>query len=150
MATFNYGSGAVIAAKVVTVKDAVVNGVDTSFEVDQPAKSFLSGVFIKVNSAVAMSSGNVGFNIGDASGETDIFNDTNFFLASGTAIAANTVYHITSSDLGRQAAGQSSTEAPKGYTDTDRKIFAFIDNPSVSVTSAGTFEIHFQFTHFAN
>ena len=49
MATFNYGSGAVIAAKVVTVKDAVVNGVDTSFEVDQPANSFLSGVFLNIN-----------------------------------------------------------------------------------------------------
>ena len=53
-------------------------------------------------------------------------------------------------DLGRQAAGQSSPALAKGYTDTDRKIFAFIDNPSVSITSAGTFEVHFQFTHFAN
>ena len=148
MATFKYGSGAVTASKMVIVKDAVVNGSDVAFEVAQPAKTFLSGVFIKVNDAVAMSSGDVGFNIGDAAGETDVFNDINFFLASGTAIAANTVYHITSADLGRQAAAQSSTTAPKGYTDVDRNLHAFIDNPSVAVTAAGTFEIHFQFTHF--
>ena len=148
MATFRYGSGAVTASKMVIVKDAVVNGSDVAFEVAQPAKTFLSGVFIKVNDAVAMSSGNVGLGIGDASGETDIFNDDDFFLASGTAIDANTVYHITSADLGRQAAAQSSTTAPKGYTDVDRNLHAFIDNPSVSVTAAGTFEIHFQFTHF--
>ena len=148
MATFRYGSGAVTASKMVIVKDAVVNGSDVAFEVAQPAKTFLSGVFIKVNDAVAMSSGNVGFNIGDASGETDIFNDTDFFLASGTSIPANTVYHIPASDLGRQAAGQGSPALVKGYTDTARNLHAFIDNPSVSVTAAGTFEIHFQFTHF--
>ena len=150
MPTFQYGSGAVTAAKVVTVKDAVVNGSDTKFTVDQAANTFLSGVFIRVIDAVALdAAGKVGIGIGDAEGETDVFGDDNIFCAStATDIPANAVYQIASKDL-VQSPASSAPSAVKGYTAEARKLHAFIDNPSVAVDKAGTFEVHFLFTHLA-
>jgi|TARA_R100000081_G_C4780033_1_gene150904 hypothetical protein len=150
MATFKFGSGAVTAAKVVTVKDAVVNGTDTAFTVDQPANTCLTGVFVKVTGAVDLdSNGNIGFAIGDLATRNNIFGDTDLFLASGQEIPVGTVYNIPASSLSLQAAAQSSPAASLGFTGTARKLHAFIDNPSVAVSLAGTFEIHFLFTHFA-
>ena len=151
MATFRYGSGAVTAAKVVTVKDAVVNATDTAFTVDQPANTCLTGVFVKVTGAVDLdSNGAIGLGIGDAVTETDIFGDDDLFLAAGQEIPVGTVYNVAASSLSLQAAAQASPAASKGFTSTARKLHAFIDNPSVAVSKAGTFEIHFLFTHFAD
>ena len=152
MATFRYGSGAVTAAKVVTVKDAVVNGSNTAFTVDQPANTCLTGVFVKVTGAVDLdSNGTIGLGIGDAVTETDVFNDADLFLGSGgQEIPVGTVYNIPASSLSLQAAAQNTPIASKGFTSTARKLHAFIDNPSVAVSKAGTFEVHFQFTHFAD
>ena len=151
MATFKFGSGAVTAAKVVTVKDAVVNGTDTAFTVDQPANTCLTGVFVKVTGAVDLdSNGKIGFAIGDLATRNNIFGDDDLFLgASGQEIPEGTVYNIPASSLSLQAAAQSSPAASLGFTGTARKLHAFIDNPSVAVSLAGTFEIHFLFTHFA-
>ena len=149
MATFRYGSGAGTAAKVVTVKDAVVNGSDTKFTVDQPANTCLTGVFVKVTGAVDLdSNGTIGLGIGDAVTETDVFNDADLFLGSGgQEIPVGTVYNVAASSL-VQAAAQNTPAITKGFTSTARKLHAFIANPSVAVSKAGTFEIHFQFTHF--
>ncbi len=129
MATFRYGSGAVTAAKVVTVKDAVVNGSDTQFTVDQPANTCLTGVFVKVTGAVDLDSNStVGFGIGDAVGEVDIFTDPNLFLDSGQEIPVGTIYQITPTTTGVVAgqmveqAAQSAPAVPKAFTSTARSF----------------------------
>ena len=157
MATFRYGSGAVTAAKVVTVKDAVVNGSDTKFTVDQPGNTCLTGVFVKVTGAVDLdSNATIGLGIGDGAGESDIFADDNLFINAGQEIPVGTIYQITPTTTGVVAgqmveqAAQSAPAVPKAFTSTARKLHALIDNPSVAVSKAGTFEVHFQFTHFAD
>ena len=157
MATFTHGSGVVLSSKRVTIKDAVVNGSDTQFTVDQPKNSTLDSVFIKVTGAVDLdSNATIGFAIGDAAGENDIFADDNLFLNAGQEIPVGTVYKINSSTTGAaagalyEAAAQSSRSVPQAFSSSARKLHAFIDNPSVAVSDAGTFEIHFQFAHFAD
>jgi hypothetical protein len=156
MATYKYGSGAVTAAKRVTVTDAFVQGTNGPIiEVEQPAGTILSECIVRFISVLtADTTTDAGYRIGiesDGSGAT-IGSNADAFLDGGTSVPANSVFFL---DGGRSAAGWVSDSvqdgtgpsAAGGYTDADRKIYFTTVMIDDVISANAKLEVNFVFTH---
>tara|TARA_R100000388_G_C7231028_1_gene154679 strand:- start:897 stop:1373 length:477 start_codon:yes stop_codon:yes gene_type:complete len=156
MADFKFGSGAVKAAKRVTVTDAFIqNAIGPIVEVDQPAGTILDEVIVRFITGLTMgATASCGYRIGiasDGSGTT-IGSHADGLLDEGTSVPANCVFSLKG---GRSAAGFTSESsgddagptAAAGYTDSDRKIYFTTISSDDAVSSNAKLELNFVFTH---
>ena len=156
MATYKHGSGAVTAAKRVTVTDAFVQNTNGPIiEVNQPAGTILSECVVRFISVLtAATTTDAGYRIGiesDGSGTT-IGSNADAFLDGGTSVPANSVFFL---DGGRSSAGWSSDSvqdgtgpsAAGGYTDADRTIYFTTVVIDDVINANAEIEVNFVFTH---
>ena len=156
MADFKFGSGAVKAAKRITVTDAFVQNTNGPIvEVNQPAGTILDEVIVRFITGLTMATNSeIGYRIGiasDGSGTT-IGSNSDAFLDDSTSVPANCVFSL---NAGRSAAGFTSESvnddpspaAAAGYTDSDRTIYFTTVSSDDVVNSNAKLELNFVFTH---
>ena len=155
MPTYKHTSGAVTAAKRVTATDVFTQDADGAIiEVDQPAGTILSEVIVRfTNTSTHAASSSAGWEIGTESSGTQLGDNPNGFLDTGTSIPENCVFFLkggtaNGEELTNDSANDAaSPSAAPGYTATDRTLYMTFLHGNTEITTNSDVEVNFVFTH---
>lgn len=143
MAKYSYNKGSVSFCRNAFVEDAFVQSSSTFVEIEQPAGSVITKVYVRFDDAPATAAAStLGFKLGTAEDGSQIIADAsanNLKAANATLIANNAIVTIPAASL--TAVGQGAPAAAAAYTGDDRTIFATLTASNHDITDAGKVDI---------